>query len=339
MTFSSLDNTQTESSMEFYENGILSVPPLSKSGLAYLPSKSRRGENMPARLEIDTEKIVELYARGFSTIEIGRALGCSKNPVLKRLREVGMKLRERRIDLDTEKIAYLYQKGLDSRRIADMSACSKNTILRRLHECEVKVRLKTRELPDMKPGQDLACVLGVAYGDGRKRLDGLHLWVKDKDFAESFADACERLGFKPRKYFNEIEENYEVCVYSIEFGRWIKSLTFEKIEKLLVNDASRCAFVRGYFDSDGSATIQLYEKCRNGISFGDPNLTLLKFVSKICSVLGIKTSIYGPYGKGAGKEMYTLYVHAKSRRRFFELINSSLARKRDVLEKIARFYS
>jgi len=66
-----------------------------------------------------------------------------------------------------------------------------------------------------------------------------------------------------------------------------------------------------------------------------------KFLS-VCSNLDIKTSIYGPYHnkrRNGEKDMYVLYVHTQSRRRFAELVGSSLARKREALEKIARFYS
>lgn len=298
---------------------------------------------MPAKLDIDVKRVAELYRQRFSSRKIGRMFGCSKGPVLRVLHELGMKLREKRIDVNVKRMNELYEQGFTSREVAQALSCSKNTVLRRLREFGVKLRQQTRELPDLKPSRDLAYVLGVAFGDGKKRVDGLHLWVRDKDFAEAFAKACENLGFKPRKYFKEEEKSYEVCVYSIEFGRWLKSLSYEKVEELLADKETKKAFVEGYFDSDGCATINSAEECRNNIMFGDPNLPLLRLVAKVCSDLEIETSIYGPY-KNSGsfsekKDMYTLYVHAQSKRRFAELVGSSLARKREVLEKIARFYS
>jgi hypothetical protein len=298
---------------------------------------------MPARLDIDARRVIELYERGFSAQRIGRMLGCSKGPVLKRLHELGITPKGRRINVDVKRMIELYEGGSTSREIASVLNCSKNTVLRRLRKFGVKLRSKTRELPDLKPSRDLAYVLGVAFGDGKKRADGLHLWVKDKDFAEAFAGACENLGFKPKKYFKENEKAYEVCVYSIELGCWFKSLGYEKIRELLADEETKKSFIRGYFDSDGCATINPTEQCRNNIAFGDPNLLLLKLVAEFCSDLGIETSIYGPY-KNSGsfsekKDMYTLYVHARSRHHFAKIIGSSLARKREVLEKIARFYS
>lgn len=296
--------------------------------------------SMPVRFNINARRVAELYKQGFSTRRIGRMLDCSKGPVLRRLHELGIKPRGRQIDVDVERMAELYERGFTSWEIAPIINCSKNTVLRRLREFGVKLRSKTRELPDLKPCRDLAYVLGVAFGDGRKRPDGLHLWVKDRDFAEAFAKACENLGFKPRRYFKENEGDYEVCVYSIELGRWLKSLSYEKIEKLLVDEDAKTAFVRGYFDSDGSASMGLAEPCRNNIMFGDSNLSLLTLVAEVCADLGIKTSpVYGPYPNENGTNMYALHVRARSKRRFAELIGSNLARKREILEKIARFYS
>ena len=307
--------------------------------------------DMPARLNIDARLVAELYEQGFSTPKIGRMLGYSKNPVVRRLHELGIRLRGKRIDVDVKRMSELYEQGFTSRKIARALGCSKTTVLRRLRKVGVRLRQNTRELPDLKPCRDLAYVLGVAFGDGKKRDDGLHLWVRDRDFAEAFAEACERLGFKPKRYFKENEGTYEVCVYSTEFGHWLKSLSYEMVKRLLADEDSKKAFVRGYFDSDGCATVNPAKPCRNAIAFGDPNSSLLWLVAKICFDLGIKTSIYGPYRRSGKrtfprggtyiqkKSMYVLYVHAKSKRRFSELIGSSLTRKREVLERIARFYS
>lgn len=156
---------------------------------------------------------------------------------------------------------------------------------------------------------------------------------------EAFAGACERLGLKPRRYFRKKEGGYEVSVYSVKLGRWLKSLTYERVKELLADEEAKKAFVRGYFDSDGCATMSAIEECRNNIMFGDPDPSLLTLVAKVCSDLGIETSVYGPYRKNGKTDMHTLYVHARSKRRFSEIIGSSLARKREALEKIARFYS
>ena len=294
---------------------------------------------MPARLDIDARRVVEFYEQRHSAQKIGQMLGCSKPTILQRLRELGIKPRGRRIDVDVKRMVELYEQGFTSREIGRMLNCSKNTVLRRLRASGTKLRQKTRELPDLKPSENLAYVLGVAFGDGKKRADGLHLWVRDRDFAEAFAEACENLGFKPRRYFKENERSYEVCTYSIEFGRWLKSLSYEEVKELLADEEAKKAFVKGYFDSDGYATINSIEECRNNIMFGDPNLSLLRLVAEVCSDLSIETSIYGPYPNENGTNMYALYVRAQSKHRFVELIGSNLARKREVLEKIARFYS
>lgn len=326
--------------------GPLSVTPFPKSSLKNKQRMTNRRQNlevidMPPRLDIDAKRVVELYRGGFSTRRIGRMLGCSKVPVLRRLHEPGIKLRGKRINVDVERMIKLYKRGFTSWDVARAINCSKNTVLRRLRESEVKLRSNTQELPDLKPCRDLAYVLGVTFGDG-KRSGGLHLWVKDGDFAEAFAEACENLGFNPRRYFKENERTYEICTYSIWFGRWLKSLSHGGVNELLTDEEAKKAFVRGYFNSDGYATISSIEECRNNVMFGDPNLSLLRLVTEVCSDLGIKTSIYGPHKNSSGldgkKDMRTLYVHVRSRRRFAELVKSSLARKQ-VPEKIARFYS
>lgn len=283
---------------------------------------------MPPRLDIDVGRIAELYEQGFSAKQIAQMLDLSKPTVLKKLHERGVELR-RGIDIPNEKFADLYEQGLSLRKISKIFNCSSSTVLERLRKLGVKLRPKSRarKLPELKPHWDLAYVLGVTFGDGWREAWRLSLQVKDRDFAEAFALAWGNLGFEPKTSMKN-GGYYRVDVNSVELIRWLGSLSYEKIWELFINDETRRAFIRGYFDSDGGVVNQ------NEIRFSSLDLPLLKLVAKICSNLGIETTIRGPY-----REKYELYVRAKSKVLFAKLIGSSFARKREALEKIARFYS
>jgi len=51
---------------------------------------------MPARLEMDDQQVVALYAEGLSSRQIAKAIGISKPTVLRRLREVSVERRPNR---------------------------------------------------------------------------------------------------------------------------------------------------------------------------------------------------------------------------------------------------
>lgn len=280
------------------------------------------------RLNIDIKRLVELYEEGFSTRQIAQMLNLSQPTVLKRLHESGVKLRKG-IDIPDEKFAELYKRGLSLQEIAKIFNCSSSTVLERLRKHGTKLRPKSRarKLPELRPNTDLAYALGATLGDGWRETWRLSLQVRDRDFTEAFASAWRNLGFEP-KISRRKGGYYRVDINSVELIRWLESLSYEEIEKIFITNESKGAFIRGYFDSDGGVVNQ------NNIRFCGLDLPLLKLAAKFCSDLGIETIIRGPY-----RRKYELYVRAKSKTLFAELIGSSLARKREALQKIVGFYS
>jgi len=89
---------------------------------------------MPARIDLDTEEIVNLYQNGMSACSIARGFNVSTGTITKRLKEADIDIRGRLISMDSGEIARLYKSGLSADRIGEKLGVSSNTIFRRLNE-------------------------------------------------------------------------------------------------------------------------------------------------------------------------------------------------------------
>lgn len=107
------------------------------------------------RLDLDEDRIKELYLEGRSSIEIGRIMKCHGCTIIERLKGVGVKIRSggeaKRLSLkkyghplwlglNEEKIRELYSKGHSSKDIGEIIGCDGNTIIKRLKKMGVKIR-------------------------------------------------------------------------------------------------------------------------------------------------------------------------------------------------------
>jgi len=204
-------------------------------------------------------------------------------------------------------------------------------------------------LDSLRPSEELAYVIGAVLGDGyvcqlRKYCYFVFLRVKDLEFAEEFAKCIAMvLGRDPPKPIPKKDGTFAVQVCS-------KTL-FELLKKPIKIDRIRqyiehcirciCAFLRGFFDSEGS----IYENGRIRVYNSDKSL--LEYVKDLLHRLSIKatgprlqTKVGKPLrnpttGKtySTRKNVYYLYIGAESRLMFYQLIGFTIKRKQQRLEE------
>lgn len=90
-------------------------------------------------LNLDINKIRELYEQGLSGIAIAKKLGCDKQAVYRRLREIGCSIRpsynQLRANVDPQHLEHLYiDEGLSISEIAKSLGFDRDTIRRRLEK-------------------------------------------------------------------------------------------------------------------------------------------------------------------------------------------------------------
>ncbi len=206
----------------------------------------------------------------------------------------------------------------------------------------------------LKPSEELAYIIDVKLGDGyatkKKRVvksynyTRIGLEVKDIEFAYEFARCLGKvLGRSPKKpryksgkYAIEVKSQtlYELLKKPVDLNRLIQYI--EHCENCMA------AFLRGFFDSEGSVNEKGYMYLIN------TDLRLLKYVKHLLQRLGIGTT--GPrlhkrrgtvfYMTGrkytTNKDVYYIYIRANSNHSFYEKVGFTIKRKQKRLEKYLR---
>ena len=195
---------------------------------------------------------------------------------------------------------------------------------------------------DASPCPELAYVIGVKMGDASTSVGHYNYMIKlrvtDKDFAEEFSRCLSEILKRdpPRVKWHEKTRAWHVQASSLLLQQLLLRPVTELRRSIFHCRACMCAFVRGFFDSEGSASGDL--KASNG------DLEKLTLVMEVLKVLGIETT--GPHltkEKGGtviikgheyrvNKNQYYIYVRASSRLAFRNLIGFSIARKMKSLE-------
>lgn len=194
-------------------------------------------------------------------------------------------------------------------------------------------------------GENLGYVLGVIYGDGSVticRVEGkshytlykVQLEVKDKDFADAFADSLAKLLGRDKPFlvwFNKKKGTHVVSVGRKEFVLWTKSLEMRELEKnLMKNQQAAAGFLKGFFDSEGS--VHKYQ-----IHIDNTNKSLIVLVKRLLEILGIKSgnileiyqrTNYAPQGY----TYWRLYILKWDGFKFMEKVGFSIERKNNALQ-------
>ncbi len=273
--------------------------------------------------------------------------------------------RELRIKL-FEEVKRLRKKRLSYRRIVDelyrrhrVKLCIANVSFwsRGLHS-----PYNGRYIPSiklLKPSKELAYVIGVKLGDGYviksgriKRYNNrvcddvrIGLDVKDREFVEEFSRCLAKvLGSTPKRprYRKSTKR------YTVEFGSETlyqllkKPVDLDRLKKY-IEHCGNCmaAFLRGFFDSEGSVDKRGY------IYLFNTDLRLLAYVKHLLQRLGIETTgprlktrrgtvIHDPMSGRkymANKDVYVIGIRANNNLSFYEKIGFTIKRKQKRLEK------
>jgi intein-encoded DNA endonuclease-like protein len=270
--------------------------------------------------------------------------------------------RELRIKL-YDRVVALRQLGLSNNKIRhvikqeygiELSRCQISGWVRGLHSPYNRGRIPSLEL--LGPSEDLAYVIGAVCGDGYvglKRhckdytLTIIHLRAKDKEFVEEFAIRIGRVLNRPPpkvKILRSTGRYYYTQVRSKTLYELLKKpVDLERLRKYIEHcDKCSAAFLRGFFDAEGSVTKT------GSIYAGNSDYHLLKYVQSLLGRFEILTT--GPYlqhQRGSithsnGKRyirrhgVYYIYVRQSCNTWFYKYIGFTIKRKQERLVNYLR---
>ena len=187
--------------------------------------------------------------------------------------------------------------------------------------CSVKCRNEHFGVhPNLDMSVDLAYILGISYGDGHVSDDRFVMSVTEMAFAQSAYYALERLNFRPSLTRISLErllsskspddailptkEQYRVSACSREFVRWYRQLTFDVLSDALTSPEYTAAFLRGFYESDGSVQPDY-------LAFYNTNERLLGLTEHLAARLGFAFKRTVSKHLPSGKTCYALSIHAK----------------------------
>jgi intein-encoded DNA endonuclease-like protein len=166
----------------------------------------------------------------------------------------------------------------------------------------------------------------------------IKLRVTDKDFAEEFSKCLSKILQRspPKVKWHDKTRAWHVQASSLLLQRFLLQPISELRSSIFHCKACMSAFVRGFFDSEGSA--------RGKLAASNGDLEKLALVTEVLESFAIEVT--GPHlakEKGGtviikgheyrvNKDQYYIYVRAGSRRGYQDLIGFSIARKKKDLE-------
>ena len=195
--------------------------------------------------------------------------------------------------------------------------------------------------PDLTSTPTIAYLLGTLAGDGSTCHSGNHWMIslgsKDKEFAIAFRDALRSIGIYGANigsytYITTLrpyKKIHHVCYAACKkFVVWHKQLTLEKIEKMLDDEDKMFAFLRGFYDSEGS--VNQNPKCGTvSITFCNTNPKLIALSSSLLKKLGYTVGLsIGNCGQSR-KTLYRQGILGTTDQKvaFLKKLNSSIPRK------------
>lgn len=215
----------------------------------------------------------------------------------------------------------------------------------------VHIPYRSVKTPILKPSKELAYIVGTMFGDGstsmiksyNRREYRITLSVRDREFAEKTAECLGvALNRPPPRTSLRKDGRYYVSVRNKTLFDLLHGRDPEKIKPFVEHcDECKAAFLRGFFDSEGTIT-------EDGVlNAFNSNLELIKYVARLLAELGIETT--GPYlSKRKGlpmkcpktgkvyekkKDIYILHVKKKSIPTSYQKIGFTIKRKQKRLEE------
>ncbi|WP_168188377.1 LAGLIDADG family homing endonuclease [Thermococcus indicus] len=153
------------------------------------------------------------------------------------------------------------------------------------------------------PSPELSYVIGVYLGDGsvHRKSNGrylIKLKVIDREFAEAFANALEKLGIRATVGFERDStrvdrfyvEGSNKTMFQLLSGPW------ERLFSLAGEYPAQ--FLKGFFDSEGFPVISAGRTFTVQVAAVNSDLVVLGFIRKLLETLGISSKISKLYSKG-----------------------------------------
>ncbi|MEM5878927.1 MAG: LAGLIDADG family homing endonuclease [Candidatus Aenigmatarchaeota archaeon] len=149
----------------------------------------------------------------------------------------------------------------------------------------------------------------------------IRLRTKTLPFNESFARELKRIGISSKTVYISERGQWNTYVCSVEFAKWLKSLSLKNIEEIVTrNKKSTIAFIRGFYESEGSA-----KKWYNVVyvSMVNSKRELIELLNRLITTFGFKTTIRKRFDKRYGSYIYELHIlgSSKEKLKFLGLIN------------------
>ena len=209
------------------------------------------------------------------------------------------------------------------------------------------------------PSPELSYLLGVLYGDGSISVNSVNsgnymftLTAKDKEFVEEFQRCINAIigkiyAIQKHYYKKTYGPYYTCCAYSKELISFLSNKLeyFKPIINSYPND-----FLRGFFDSEGCFSSQIYKKSKNGndcftssLSVCNTNKEIMLFMNDLLDRLDIKMTFYESAwykrilgttrnGKKYNKMLYRLMAYnVKTFIKFRDKIGFTIERKQNRL--------
>ena len=215
------------------------------------------------------------------------------------------------------KIGHKWPKCIEKKRIAHLYRCS----------------------PNLKSTKDLAYLLGVLKGDGytnySEKYNRCIIGLQNTrfKFCKNFADTLRAINLNPsfgkNKKLKGVGKHklYYVVANSQIFYKWYKKLSLFELKRLLNTKGKKIAFIRGFYESEGSLVKRKDKKYH--LSFTNTDENLLKLVKNFLKGIGFVFHLNGPYKTiGLGKKFrYHLETSKQPQiAEFIKTVNPSIKR-------------
>jgi len=198
-----------------------------------------------------------------------------------------------------------WNKNLSLTDISRMFSVSESTVRRWFKLYNISKRPRSEALrmklclrPNLNPSPHLSYILGVLLGDGsvfkRKSGNGCYghyiaLTVKDEVFAREFAESLKAIGLDPLMSKNS-RGYHQVRATSVEFYKWFKSLTLQKIKEIALKYPAE--FVKGFWESEGTIIKDRRRKTYYSLRMSNTKISYLRLVKTALDRLGVKSKLY-----------------------------------------------
>ena len=206
-----------------------------------------------------------------------------------------------------------------------------------------------------EPSPELAYIIGVILSDGYKYIGKkkfqyfLRLAVKDKEFAEKFAECLTKVLKKKKPYkpfFDRKTIRWIVVGCSVLLFRFLNR-TLKELKTIIEHD-EKCvsAFLQALFDGEGYIYVKITKRKRKRqLCLCNTNRELLEYIQYLLrNFFSIDSTIYLASKKGlryfpnnkigkSDKDEYCLYVRTKGFLSFYRHVGFSIKRKQQRLIK------